>query len=74
MKQFEIDKKYYGRSVCDSDCIFEIKVIRRAGTRITFIDNDNTQRVKKVRTDENCEYIILGNYSMAPIIRAEREC
>ena len=72
MKNFEVGRKYYGRSVCNYDCIFEIEVIRRTGKTITFLDGDE-QRVKKIRTDNNGEYVILGNYSMAPVIRAIRE-
>ena len=73
MKTFEINKEYSGRYVSDWNAVIKIKVIKRTAKTITFLEDDET-RTKKIRNDSESEYIKLGDYSMAPIIRAEREC
>ena len=73
MKTFEINKEYCGRYISDLNAVITIKVLKRTAKTITFIE-DNEIRTKKIRNDKTTEYIKLHDYSMAPIIRAEREC
>ena len=58
------------KSVCDSDCIFSITVIKRTAKMATIIHQGNEMRVKiKLDSDGN-EFLKPDNYSMAPVFRA----
>ena len=58
------------KSICDSDCIFSIKVIKRTAKMATIIHQGNEMRVKiKLDSDGN-EFVKPDNYSMAPTFRA----
>ena len=71
MKKFEVNKEYQGRYVSDWNAVITIKVLKRTAKTITFIEDDEI-KTKKLRSDSETEYVKLGDYSMAPIIRAER--
>ena len=73
MNTFEINKEYYGRYISDWNTVIKIKILKRTAKTITFLEDDEA-RTKKIRNDQSGEYIKLGDYSMAPIIRAERVC
>lgn len=70
--EFEIGEKYFARSICDSNCIFEIKVLKKSAKMVTY-DYDGRVRRSVIRTEENGEYIQPDNYSFAPIFRAIRK-
>lgn len=78
--KFETGKTYSTRSACDHDCIFSFAVIRRTPKTIAFFQMrggrviDSTETVRGVKIDEagNEFCFPLGQYSMAPVIRAER--
>lgn len=72
MKKFEIGKEYFDRSVCNYDCIFTIKIIKRTEKTVTFERHGETRRAK-LFCDDHGEYIIPDRYSMAPVFRAECE-
>ena len=72
MNTFEIGKEYYSRSICNHDCVFTIKIVKRTDKTVTFERNGKTRRTK-LFSDERGEYIIPYRYSMAPVFRAERE-
>jgi len=70
--KFEIGDTYSTRSICDHDCIFEIKVISRTDKMLTYDYSSDTRRSKiKIDADGN-EYITPDNYSMAPTFRANK--
>lgn len=73
MKKFKVGKRYYARSVCDSDTIFIIKVIKRTAKSIVYEEQDGTKRRAFFKEDPKGEYFVKGNYSMAPMFRAEKE-
>ena len=74
MKKFEEGKKYYGRSIYDSNCKYEIEVIARGNRYLKYINEDGDTRKSIIRVDEEGnEYIRPDSYIMAPIFRAERE-
>ncbi|HGL5964104.1 TPA: hypothetical protein ACKFJN_002665 [Clostridioides difficile] len=70
MIKFEVGKTYATRSVCDHDCIYTIQVIKRTDKTITYKEEDTVRRAK-IRFNNVCEYIRIGNYSMAPNFSAE---
>ena len=74
MKSFEIGKKYFARSVCDSDCKFYIRVLQRSAKFLTFLDLDGNVKksIIKVDSDGN-EFIRPEKYSFAPVFRAYNE-
>lgn len=71
MKKFEVGKKYYSRSICDHECIYEIEVISRTDKTITYM-YDGEKRRSKIHISDNVEYIRPDNYSFAPTFRANK--
>ena len=72
MKKFEIGKEYFTRSICDSECIFSIKITGRTAKTVSYEYMGESRR-SKIRFDDSGEYIQPDRYSMAPTFRAERE-
>jgi hypothetical protein len=67
MKLFNVGKTYEGRSVCDSSCIFRFTVERRTRTTITTTEG----KTFRISVRDDYEFVRpMGNYSMAPIIKA----
>lgn len=78
MLKFEIGKTYTTASICNSDCVFSYKVVKRTAATVTMINKfgvQNTYRInKKVSEYRNAETILPeGNYSMCPILSADKE-
>lgn len=72
MSKFEVNKKYYGRSACDHDCIFNMEVLSRTEKTIK-ANVDGAIKTLRIKTDDENEFVYpYGKYSMCPIIRAER--
>ena len=70
MKKFEIGKEYFTRSICDSECIFSIKITGRTAKTVSYEYMGESRR-SKIRFDDSGEYIQPDRYSMAPTFRAE---
>ena len=71
MWKFEVGKKYFMTSVCDSDCRWEYVIQKRTGKSIWI---DGKRFITRIYFDGDSEYIMpLGRYSMAPILKAEKE-
>jgi hypothetical protein len=76
MKKFEIGKTYNMRSACNHDCIWSYTVTNRTACTITLKDNDTNKihkcRVSKLYSEMDGREVVLplGNYSMAPMLRA----
>ncbi|MFL8710914.1 hypothetical protein Q3304_09110 [Clostridioides sp. GD02377] len=73
MIKFMVNKAYYSKSICDSNCISVIFVIRRTPKCIVYKDSDNITRRSKIRIMDDCEFISPENYSFANIFKANRE-
>ena len=72
MAKFEVGATYATRSICNSECIFKITVVKRTEKTVT-IDKGNgkTQRCKIHNEARGAEYIFpYGVYSMCPVIDA----
>lgn len=73
MEKFEVNKKYFARSICDSDCIFKFEILNRTEKTVTIKENyihSKPIRKKIYFDDSGAEYILpLGDYSFAPILR-----
>ena len=72
MNKFEIGKEYFTRSICDSECVFSIKITGRTAKTVSYEYMGESRR-SKIRFDDSGEYIQPDRYSMAPTFRAERE-
>lgn len=74
-------KKYYGRSIVDSDTKIVIKVVKRTPTTVTIkelsgwpVDHERFKvKMNKTGVGAGVEYIRLGRYSFAPFIRADQK-
>lgn len=74
IKTFETGKTYTMRSVCDHNCTWAYKVLKRTAKTITITDGKATKtcRINKGATEYSGVETIypLGQYSMAPCLRA----
>lgn len=70
--KFQVGHTYNTRSICDYNCIFSYRVMRRTAKFVTFYDSMGTTKRVGVKVDENGNEWVLpsGSYSMAPVIRA----
>lgn len=76
MKKFEVGKKYYMRSICNSECIWTYTVTARTAQTVTITDGEKVQKCRIIKphfADEGEAVYPLGKYSMCPMLRAERE-
>ena len=74
MTKFESGKTYSMRSACDHECIWTYTVTARTASTITLDDGRKEIKVRIIKAlseMDNRECVRpLGNYSMAPILRA----
>lgn len=71
LTKFETGKKYFCRSICDSDCVFEFEVVKRTEKTVTIKDFMGETKRRKITIENGIEYIYpLGQYSMAPTLRS----
>jgi len=74
VSKFEVGKTYQTNAICNSDCTFEIKVIKRTAKTIVVEQYaEKPRRMKIWLDDKGQECVTLGSYSMAPTFRAERD-
>jgi hypothetical protein len=71
MKKFELNKTYYGRSICNHDSICKITVTKRTDKSVWFNLHNKIIR-KKIENYEGIEFVYPhGKYSM--VISADKE-
>lgn len=70
--RFEVGATYATRSICDSECIFKITIIKRTEKTVTIDKGNGKVQRCKVHTDlRDAETIYpYGIYSMCPVIDA----
>lgn len=70
--QFEVGKTYYTRSICNHDCIFFVKVIKRTAKTVVVLKDGEEKRCKIGLSWNGKEETITpwGVYSMCPVIGA----
>lgn len=72
METFKTGKEYTTISICDSNCIFKIKIIKRTAKTVTIKMYGYDEKTCRIKKGRGAEYIYpLGSYSMAPRIRAK---
>lgn len=82
IKRFEVGKTYATASICDSNCIIAVKILRRTACSVTVEMLHGELEGGKVRTfridQKKAEYFgeesikPWGSFSMCPIINASR--
>lgn len=74
IKTFEVGKTYATRSACDYECVFAFTVLARSAKQITIEDKHGNVSKRGVQLWDDAEMCFpQGRYSMAPVIRADRE-
>lgn len=72
MAQFQVGKSYFTRSVCDHDCIITVTVAKRTAKTIT-TDKGKILRIATPAWANGVEQVKpWGNYSMSPVVSADR--
>lgn len=78
MLKFEVGNIYACRSICNYDCVWYFKVVNRTKSTITILkDGEKNPVVKRINKqvsetlDAESVYP-LGNYSMAPVLSADK--
>lgn len=75
MTKFEVGNTYSMRSICDHNCIWSYKVIKRTACTISLYDGKKTILCRIVKRDSEwnkAETVYpLGQYSMAPALCAK---
>ena len=78
MKTFKTNEIYKCRSICDYNCVWTYKVVKRTAATITIKDMDSkdikTCRISKKLSEYFGSEMVhpMGNYSMAPSLWADR--
>lgn len=72
-KRFEVGETYQTRSICNHDCIFSVKVIKRTEKTVVVLVDGKETRCKVHNFDDGEAIYPYGKYSMCPIIRAGRK-
>ena len=67
---FVVGKTYETRSACDHNCIFKATVIKKTVKTVTVNTMDGVKRCKVQEWNGEQFFYPLGQYSMAPIMRA----
>jgi len=72
--KFEVGATYATRSICDSECVFSFRVVKRTAKMVTVQDSFGTEMKRRVALNNGSETIMpLGTYSMAPQLDARRD-
>ena len=78
MLKFEVGNIYACRSICNYDCVWYFRVISRTKSTVTILkDGEKNPVVKRINKqlsetlDAESVYP-LGNYSMAPVLSADK--
>ena len=73
MEKFEVGNIYEMRFIGDSNLKPQFICVKRTDKSVTLerFKHPEERIVRRLKVSNNSEYILYGNYSMAPIIRAE---
>jgi len=71
MKTFTEGQKLATRAICDSECVFTGKVVRRTAKTVTIKTGMMGVKRCKIHTNDEGEFVFpYGRHSMAPVFRA----
>jgi len=73
MIKFETGKTYRMRSICDYNCIWDLKIISRTAKTVTLKIENEVKRFR-VKEHDGAEFVMpLGSFSMSPALSASKE-
>jgi hypothetical protein len=73
MNTFQVGATYTGRSICDSECVYRMRVLRRTAKTITVSLNEAAPKTLRPYLYRDCETVMPnGRYSMALTIGADK--
>ena len=70
MRTFQINKEYSARSICDYDCVFTFKILRRTAKSVWVKVHNKIVRRQIEIYDDTETFYPFGKYSMATCIYA----
>lgn len=71
MIKFETGTEYSTRSICDSECVFTVNIIRRTARSVWIKDMNGETVRRSIHVLDGVEFFFpYGKYSMAPVIKA----
>ena len=71
MNKFHCGTEYTTRSICDSECVFTVNIIRRTAKSVWIKDMNGETVRRSIQVVDGCEqFFPYGKYSMAPVIKA----
>lgn len=70
MTQFKTNTTYGTTSICDSNCLFKFKILKRTAKTVTIKVHGEITRKRIFDYDGREAMKPLGSYSMAPIVTA----
>lgn len=71
MIKFETGTEYSTRSICDSECVFTVNIIRRTAKSVWIKDMNGETVRRSIKVLDGVEFFFpYGKYSMAPVIKA----
>ena len=76
MIKFEVGKRYFMKSICNSNCVWQYEVLARTNCTITIKDLlDGTIKKCRITNDSDGYERVrpLGRYSMSPSLIATKE-
>lgn len=70
---FQVGKSYSCRSICDYDCVWTFAVVARTAKTITTACGKTLRISAKLSGYNGAETVLpLGNYSMCPVLTADK--
>lgn len=75
IKQFVEGREYATSSICDHNCIYRFKVTRRTAKSVWITGSQVSGPTRRtIHVSDDSEFIFPhGRYSMAPVLRANRD-
>lgn len=73
MTKFQTGRTYQTRSICDYECIHSLTILARTDKTVTVQVHGKTVRRGLALRDGVEQFKPFGNYSMAAVIRADKQ-
>ena len=72
MTKFETGKTYYTRSACNHDCVWVYTIKKRTQKSAVLVGFYGGEIRRKIKEVDGVEFIEVENYSMAPVLHADK--
>lgn len=74
IKGFVVGKTYFTTSVCDHNCVYTYKVVRRTSKTVTLLDEYGNVTRRKINSHKDGLETVYpeGVYSMCPVLSSDK--